>query len=167
MKGKEKMKIRRDYVTNSSSSSFVIAYKELPKIDDKLIEQYPYLRSFDKLIENTLLTNCGGYQTEEAEVFESLEFWDDDWVEENKYHIRDYEAKETVEGILKSLENKEKEYGFSYQDEKDSYLKPAEYLKKGYKIMRKRVSYSDEWISNLIQDLEDGENFIVISGKEY
>ena len=50
------MKIRNDYVTNSSSSSYVIAYKSLPEIDEETLKRYPFLKNYGKLIETVLFT---------------------------------------------------------------------------------------------------------------
>ena len=38
------MKIREDFVTNSSSSSYVIAYKASPNFDEETIQRYPILK---------------------------------------------------------------------------------------------------------------------------
>ena len=44
------MKIRTDFVTNSSSSSFIIAYNNENPIDENTLEKYPFLKEYNNSI---------------------------------------------------------------------------------------------------------------------
>ena len=64
------MKIREDFVTNSSSSSYIIAYKAFPNLDDKLLQEFPILKGFDAILERVLLSadDYGDTRSEERRV---------------------------------------------------------------------------------------------------
>lgn len=61
------MKIREDFVTNSSSSSYVIAYKASPNFDEETIQRYPILKGFTTVLESVLLAANDYGDTTEGE----------------------------------------------------------------------------------------------------
>lgn len=140
------MKIRSDYVTNSSSSSYVIAYKSLPEIDKETLKKYPFLKNYGKLIETVLFTE-GDNDTTAGTVSRTKEEYDENFISE--YGWRD---NTTVESILK-----DDDYLV------DMYNKSIKYLKKGFNILDKRVDYNDTYCQNMIRELaEDKENFVIL-----
>lgn len=143
------MKIRSDYVTNSSSSSYVIAYKTLPEIDEETLAKYPFLKNYRKLIEKALFMD-DDYDTTVGTVSRTKEEYDD-------YFVSQYSWKNHVslEEILKD----------------DTYLveiynAAIEYLGKGFNILSKSIGYDNEQCISMIEQLaEDKENFIILYGE--
>ena len=81
------MKIRNDFVTNSSSSSYVIAHKKL-EVDAETKEKYPELQKHLDLMENILLVDYG-------EVFRTKEEWDAYMIGCHNCHVLYTEEKNT------------------------------------------------------------------------
>lgn len=123
------MKIRSDFVTNSSSSSYVIAYKGLDT-------PHPSIKSLNKMIEIVLFSD-GGYETTRGEKVKTIDELDSYMVD-----TYGYSDLNTIDKLLSA----------------DSYTKKihtecVKALNEGYTILFKDVGYSDETLSALLHDI--------------
>lgn len=132
------MKIRNDYVTNSSSSSYVIAFNN----DESHQANMAYKRMIDAFV------NCEDYdETRKGKIITGKEAW-------NEYFLDYYGwGQDSIEELL---EDEGKHLS-------DKYNIISEKVSQGFALIVKSVSNSDEGMHNFISLLgEDNDDFIIL-----
>ena len=143
------MKIKSDFITNSSSSNFVIAYKALSSIDEQTKEKYPFICKFYDLVEKLLLSD-GRWDKQEPGAATQLEDIDSVFV-----RFFGWDDEDTINEVLARSDWME-----------TLYEKCRKHLGEGYQILFKNVDYRDEALSEMIEALAVGNSDFILLEKE-
>lgn len=131
------MKVRNDFVTNSSSSSYVIAYKDMADFDEETLRKYPVLNNLKNLVHTLLYAEYD--DTYNRETLKTVDDMD-------KYFLGNF-CSDSLDQLF------EDEPGL-----KDLYDKMKTYIEDGYTILDKGVSYDEFIYANILKIFENADN---------
>ena len=134
------MKMRSDFVTNSSSSSFVLAVKDKGFLNSGL-QNTPLERFAIK----ALFGEADTYRTQE----EFLEY-------AKSMMLYDWDKERSGLTLDQFIENNSDDYGVK------EYLKIKQYIENGYVIVERNIDYNDETMRDLLLSIADDENIIIL-----
>lgn len=146
------MKYRSDFVTNSSSSSFIISFKDDVSLDAKIKEQNPVLEHMENIVKKYFMEGTRTYNDDAATVFYNVDYED-----EVRYWIRERYGRYD-----------ESFYDIIERDEfaKNTYDKIMSELKAGNKVAVKNITYDDNDMSEILYLLAAEKKLKIISTKE-
>ena len=131
------MKIRTDFVTNSSSSSFVVAYKNRLDIDEETERKYPFIQEFYNNVIEGFINSDDGYETETGEIISSKTDFDE-WIMDRYCYDDDFSLEDTIKS----------------EEIEDFYNDCIKAIDEGYLIVVKEIGYGDESLVRMLEKCE-------------